>query len=526
VFSEDLVQRSPPAAMFKFLFGRSVHKTADSKEAAADSAFVQALNRSQAVIEFKMDGTVLSANQNFLDLMGYTLEEIKGKHHSIFVEANERDSESYKVFWDELRKGVFKTAQYKRLSKGGREVWIEASYNPVLDSNGDAQRVVKIASDVTLEKSVYVDLNGKIEAISRSQAVIEFEIDGRVITANKNFLELMGYSLEEIQGRHHSLFVAPAEKQSAEYVDFWRKLAEGEFQSKQFRRFAKGGGEVWIEASYNPVRDLKGNVVKVVKFATDLTPRKRENAALADQFDHSVKSLVATLSQTASTMENAAQALAAAANQTNAQSLMVSSAAEELMVSIEEISREINSTARAAESAVGQIRAWDEMGASLLAASMQIGDFSKLINGIASKTTLLSLNATIEAARAGEAGKGFAVVANEVKSLANQTTSAVNEIDLQTRAIKAASRGTADSIKEIGRMIAQVSESNVSISSGMEEQAAATKEVSRNIVGVKDAAEDTGKNACNVLNEATVLSEQIAELERRVDQFLSNVRSM
>ena len=233
-----------------------------------------------------------------------------------------------------------------------------------------------------------------------------------------------------------------------------------------------------------------------------------------------------TLSQSAIAMENAAQALSAAANQTNAQSLMVSSAAEELMVSVEEISREINSTARAAESAVDQIRAWDEMGTSLLGASMRIGDFSKLINGIANKTTLLSLNATIEAARAGEAGKGFAVVASEVKSLANQTTSAVNEIDVQTRAIQAASRGTADSIKEIGKMIAQVSESNVSISSGMEEQAAATKEVSRNIVGVKDAAEDTGKNACALLNEASLLSQQISELERRVDDFLNGVRSM
>ena len=512
--------------MFKFLFGRSVDKTAAAKEWSEDSALVQALNRSQAVIEFTMDGMVMMANERFLEVMGYGLEEIRGKHHSIFVEEGDRDSEEYKAFWDKLRKGAFQTAQYKRLGKDGREVWIEASYNPVLDRNGVAQKVVKIASDVTVEKSVYADLRGKVEAISRSQAVIEFEVDGRVITANANFLSLMGYTIEEICGQHHSLFVDPAERESAEYKSFWRKLAEGEFQSQQFRRFAKGGAEVWIEASYNPVRDLNGDVVKVVKFATDLTPRKRENAALADQFDQGVKSLVGTLSQSAIAMENAAQALSAAANQTNAQSLMVSSAAEELMVSVEEISREINSTARAAESAVQQIRAWDEMGSSLLGASTRIGDFSKLITGIASKTTLLSLNATIEAARAGEAGKGFAVVASEVKSLAYQTTSAVNEIDLQTRAIQDASRGTADSIKVIGKMIAQVSESNVGISSGIEEQSAATKEVSRNIVGVKDAAEDTGKNACNLLNEASLLSQQISELERRVDHFLNSVRSM
>jgi methyl-accepting chemotaxis protein len=458
--------------------------------------------------------------------MGYRLEEIRGKHHSMFVEEADRGSAEYRAFWEQLREGVFQTAQYKRIGKDGKEVWIEASYNPVFDRNGVPRRVVKIASDVTASKSVYADLFGKVEAISRSQAVIEFEVDGRVIFANANFLGLMGYALEEVRGRHHSLFVDGAEKGSEEYQDFWRRLGDGEFQARQFRRIAKGGGEVWIEASYNPVRDLNGKVVKVVKFATDLTPRKKQNAMLADEFDRNVKSLVEVLLKSALTMENAAQALAAAANQTNAQSLIVSSAAEELMASISEITQEINSTARAAESAVDQIQAWDQMGASLLGASMRIGDFSKLINGIASKTSLLSLNATIEAARAGEAGKGFAVVANEVKSLANQTASAVGEIDVQTRAIQDASRSTADSIKEIGKMIGRVSESNVSISSAMEEQSTVTREVSRNIVGVKDAAEDTGKNASNVLSEARILAQQASELERRVDHFLDSVKAM
>lgn len=512
--------------MLKFLFGRPAVDSAGALELSQDSALVQALNRSQAVVEFSMDGTITGANQMFLEVMGYTLEEVQGKHHSMFVDSAYRESGEYRMFWEELRAGKFKSSQYKRFGKGGREVWIEATYNPVLDRAGVVRRVVKIASDVTAQKVVYADLLGKVEAISRSQAVIEFEPDGRVITANENFLGLMGYSLDEIRGRHHAMFVDSAERESVEYQEFWKLLAGGDFQAQQFRRFAKGGTEVWIEASYNPVRDLNGRVVKVVKFATDLTPRKKQNAALANEFDGNVKSLVSILSRSASTMEIAAQSLSAAANQTNAQSLIVSSAAEELMASISEITQEINSTARAAETAVDQIRAWDQMGASLLGAAMRIGDFSKLINGIASKTSLLSLNATIEAARAGEAGKGFAVVANEVKSLANQTSSAVGEIDVQTQAIQDASRSTAGSIKEIGKLIGRVSESNVSISSAMEEQSTVTREVSRNILGVKDAAEDTGKNASHVLSEARTLAEQAAELERRVDYFLESVKAM
>ena len=509
--------------MFKFWLGS---KPVVPAEISADAALVQALSRSQAVVEFAMDGTVVSANAKFLDLMGYRLEEIRGRHHSMFVEDVHRDSPEYDQFWSQLRQGVFHSAQYKRLGKNGREVWIEASYNPVLDGNGVARRVVKVAADVTDRKAVYADLLGKVEAISRSQAVIEFEPDGRILAANQNFLSLLGYSLEEVRGRHHSIFVPSEERESPEYQAFWKQLSQGEFQARQFRRITKSGDEVWIEASYNPVRDLNGVVVKVVKFATDLTPRKRQNASIVKEFEQSVRSLVGLLAKSAVEMENAAQALSAAADQTNAQCLIVSSASEELMLSIGEITQEINSVAHSAETVVERVGAWDRMGTALVGAAMQIGSFSKLITGIANKTNLLSLNATIEAARAGESGKGFAVVASEVKSLANQTVSAVGEIDLHTKAIQDASHVTSESIKEIGVMIGKVSHSNVSISSAMEEQSTVTKEVSRNIVGVKDAAEDTQRNATNVLNESRNLSQQAAELQRRVDSFLASVKAM
>ncbi|MES1151839.1 MAG: PAS domain S-box protein, partial [Dongia sp.] len=189
-----------------------------------------ALDKSQAIIEFNMDGTIITANANFLAAMGYSLDEIRGKHHSMFVDPAYRDSAEYREFWVKLNRGEFEAAQYKRLGKGGKEVWIEASYNPLM-KNGKPYKVVKYATDVSKQKAVFADLNGKVEAIGRSQAVIEFNLDGTIITANDNFLKTLGYNLDEIKGRHHSMFAEPAFASSAEYREFWAKLNRGEFQA-------------------------------------------------------------------------------------------------------------------------------------------------------------------------------------------------------------------------------------------------------------------------------------------------------
>lgn len=257
------------------MFGRKSHSDAQAR--------LDAIGRSQAMIEFKLDGTIITANKNFLDALGYRLEEIQGKHHSMFVPADQRDNAKYKAFWAALNRGEYQAREFKRVAKDGHEVWIEASYNPVLDGDGKTVMVAKIATDITEKKIRSMTDASKIAAISRAQAVIEFKLDGTIVTANENFCKTLGYSLAEIQGKHHSLFVAPAERDSAAYREFWAKLNRGDYQAGEFKRIGKGGREVWILASYNPLLDESGKPYGVVKFATEVTAEKLNNADLAGQ---------------------------------------------------------------------------------------------------------------------------------------------------------------------------------------------------------------------------------------------------
>ncbi len=248
-------------------------------------AVLAAIGRSQAVIEFNMDGSIITANKNFLDALGYRLDEIQGQHHSMFVSPDERNGAAYREFWAALNRGEFQMAEFKRIAKGGGEVWIEASYNPVLDDKGKPLKVVKFATDITKKKLRSMMDASKIAAIDRAQAVIEFKLDGTIVTANQNFLDTLGYRLDEIQGKHHSMFIAPDERASAAYREFWAALNRGEYQAGEFKRIGKGGKEAWILATYNPVLDTSGKPYGVVKFATDITAQKLKNADLAGQIE-------------------------------------------------------------------------------------------------------------------------------------------------------------------------------------------------------------------------------------------------
>lgn len=258
--------------------GLSEIELAQKAQASDHAAQIAAIRRAQAVIEFSLDGTVLSANDNFCKVMGYTEDEIRGKHHGMFAADGYAATPAYKQFWDKLNRGEFDAGEYKRVGKGGREVWIQASYNPIVGADGRPYKVVKYATDVTAAKMRNADFEGQLKAIDKAQAVIEFDLGGRVITANQNFLTTLGYALSEIKGQHHAMFVEPTYRDSTDYRAFWEKLGKGEYDAGRYKRLSKGGKAIWIQASYNPIMDMNGKPFKIVKYATDVT--QEVNAAL------------------------------------------------------------------------------------------------------------------------------------------------------------------------------------------------------------------------------------------------------
>ncbi len=257
---------------------RKIDSVDHQQQSEDPNGVISALNRVQAVIEFALDGTILHANENFLKTLGYTLEEIKGKHHRMFCEGSYTSTPEYQNFWQKLARGEYESGEYKRTGKGGKEVWINASYNPIFDENGKPVRVVKFATDVTAAKLTNAEFEGKINAISKAQAVIEFNLDGTIQYANENFLKTLGYSLDEIKGKHHRMFCEESYTATSQYQEFWQKLARGEFVAGEFKRVGKGGKEIWINASYNPILDMNGKPFKVVKFASDVTQAKLRTA--------------------------------------------------------------------------------------------------------------------------------------------------------------------------------------------------------------------------------------------------------
>ncbi len=257
--------------------------TKDEAEVSNFEAIVSAINKSQGIIEFNMDGIIMTSNDNFLDILGYSLTEVQGKHHRIFCEESYSKSPEYKTFWEKLNRGEFDSGEYKRIGKNGREVYIQATYNPIFDLNGKLTKVIKIATDITKQKLMNAEFEGKIDAIDKSQGTIEFNMDGTVITANDNFLNILGYSLEEVQGKHHKFFCDESFVNSPEYKEFWEKLNRGEYNSGEYKRIGKNGRETYIQATYNPIFDLNGKPIKILKIAADVTEQKRRERESAKQ---------------------------------------------------------------------------------------------------------------------------------------------------------------------------------------------------------------------------------------------------
>ena len=427
-----------------------------------------AIDRAQAVIEFSLDGKVLAANANFLALMGYTLDEIQHRHHRMFLTPEAAASAEYHQFWERLGRGELITAEFKRIGKGGKEVWIQASYNPVFDPDGRPIKVVKFASDVTASRLRNAEFEAKVQAIDLGQAVIEFDLDGHVLAANRNFQAAMGYTQREVLGKHHSMFCSEAYLQSTEYRDFWLRLNAGELISGRFHRLGKYHRDVWIQATYNPVRDLNGQVVKVVKYAYDVTREvelERRIAAKSTLMRNHVRGLVDNITHIAAN----------------------SGAAAELAQDATQVA--INGQGALQKS----ITAIDAIQAS----AVKVSEIVRVIGEIASQTNLLAFNAAIEAARAGEHGVGFSVVAGEVRRLAERSSVAAREIAtlidasvMQVGQGTEVSREAARSLESILLRVTRTGTNVGNIAGAVEQQRLAVLEVSKLIESLVGGHDD------------------------------------
>jgi methyl-accepting chemotaxis protein len=537
---------------------------------------IASIKRAQAVIEFNMEGTVREANENFARVTGYSAHEIIGRHHSMFCDSAYAASAEYRHFWERLNRGESEVNTYKRIGKGGREIWIQASYNPIPDASGKPFKVVKYASDVTEQMLRNTDFAGQLDAIGRAQAVVEFEMDGTIRKVNANFARLMGYSESEVIGRHHSMFADSAFAASAEYRAFWAKLNRGESDIGSYKRLAKGGREVWLLASYNPIPDTNGKPFKVVKYANDATAgmqaQQMLQATVAQTQDvvtraaggnltqripmdgktgdletlcRGLNSLLASVADLVQRVKVATDEVQTGAREISKGNSDLSQRTEEQASSLEETAssmEQMTSTVRQTADNAGQAnqlamaaRQQAEKGGVVVtsavsamsginSASRKIVDIISVIDEIAFQTNLLALNAAVEAARAGEQGRGFAVVATEVRNLAGRSATAAKEIKALIQDSVAKVDEGSRLVDESGRTLGEIVSAVKKVTDIVAEIAAASREQSSGIEQVNKAVmqmdQTTQQNAA-LVEEAAAASQAIVEQAQALGQLVS-----
>ena len=555
--------------------------TAFKLEKADLEGQIAAIGKAQAVIEFTLDGRILTANENFLKTVGYSLDEIKGQHHSLFVEPAYRSSSEYRLFWEKLGRGEYDAGQYKRIGKGGVEVWIQASYNPILDASGKPFKVVKYATNITETRLKAANYEGQLAAISKAQAVIEFTLDGKIVNANENFLATLGYTMDEIRGQHHSMFVEASHRSSVEYRLFWEKLGRGEYDAGQYKRIGKGGVEVWIQASYNPILDMNGKAFKVVKYATNVTEQVKASQTLQRAVEQTqavvsaaqdgdlmqrielddkngsirdlcsgVNSLVDNMADVVTQIKTASSAISVAAKEISSGNSDLSARTEQQAASLEETAssmEELTSTVKqnaenakqANQLAIGAadvaVKGGQVVGqvvhtmSAINDSSKKIVDIISVIDGIAFQTNILALNAAVEAARAGEQGRGFAVVAAEVRSLAQRSAAAAKEIkSLIGDSVEKVGNGTklvehaGKTMEEIVTSVKRVTDIMAEISAASQEQSQGIEQVNQTITQMDEVTQQNAALVEEASAAARSLEEQTAGLTESVARFQLN----